>query len=104
MRVFLKEAAIGAFNGAALGMFLGLVAWLWQGNFYLGLVVGAALGFNNLVAVCMGGLIPLLAKFFKMDPALVSGPILTTITDMFGFFLALGMATLAIMYIPGVMN
>jgi magnesium transporter len=83
-------------NGLALGVLLGLVAYLWQGNAFLGLVVGAALAINTLVAVSIGGTVPLLLKGLRADPALASGPVLTTITDMFGFFLVLGLATLAL--------
>ncbi|MEO8376853.1 MAG: magnesium transporter [Candidatus Sumerlaeota bacterium] len=103
-RVFVKEAMVGLFNGAALGLFLGLVAWVWQGSPVLGVVIGAALATNNLVAVCIGGLLPLFAKAVKLDPALVSGPLLTTITDMFGFFLALGSATMVLHYYPNVVH
>ena len=56
-------------------------------------VVGAALMINTLVAVLLGGLIPLALKGAKQDPALASGPILTTVTDMFGFFLVLSFAS-----------
>ena len=69
------------------------MAFLWKGNPYLGLVVGGALAVNTLVAVCLGGVIPLILKKFGKDPALASGPILTTVTDMCGFFFALGFAT-----------
>ena len=63
--------------------------WLWQGNAYLGLVAGGALAINTVVAVSLGGVIPLFLKKMNVDPALASGPILTTVTDMLGFFLAL---------------
>ena len=95
-RVLLKEAAVGLINGVALGLLLGGVAWGWKGNPYLGLVVGGALALNTLVAVCLGGMIPLMLRRMKMDPALASGPILTTVTDMCGFFLALSFATVAL--------
>ncbi|MCC6548413.1 magnesium transporter [Candidatus Sumerlaeota bacterium] len=104
LRVLLKEAAVGLLNGIALGTFLGLVAWVWQGSAILGAVIGCALATNNLVAVCVGGLLPLFAKAIKLDPALVSGPLLTTITDMFGFFLALGSATMVLHYWPGLVK
>lgn len=95
-RVWLKEASVGLLNGAALGGLLGGVAWAYYGNPWLGLVVGVALGLNTLVAVLMGGALPLLLKRWGVDPALASGPILTTVTDMFGFFLVLSLATLAL--------
>ncbi len=99
-RVLGKEAAVGAINGLALGLLIGLVAGLWQGNLYLSLVVGVAMAINTVVAVCIGGCVPLLLKGLDKDPALASGPILTTITDMCGFFLVLTLASLAIERLP----
>jgi len=96
MRVWLQEVKVGLINGLVLGLLIGTAAWLWQGNVYLGLVVGGALAINTLVAVSLGGTIPLILKRFNVDPALASGPILTTVTDMFGFFMALSFAGLAL--------
>ncbi|MFH1264473.1 MAG: magnesium transporter, partial [Planctomycetota bacterium] len=92
LRVIWKEASVGVVNGTVLGMILGGVAFLWKGNPMLGLVVGVALALNTLVAVCLGGVIPLLLRKLRQDPALASGPILTTLTDMCGFFLVLSFA------------
>jgi magnesium transporter len=94
-----KEVSIGLLNGAALGILIGLAAFIWKGNIYLGLVVGGALMINTVIAVSLGGTIPLILKRFGVDPALASGPILTTITDMMGFALVLSMATMAMAYI-----
>ena len=88
-----KEAMVGLINGALLGLLLGTIAWLWQGNATLGAVVGLALALNTLVAVSIGGTVPLVLRGLKLDPALASGPILTTVTDMCGFFLVLTMAS-----------
>jgi magnesium transporter len=98
-RVLFKEVSIGLLNGAALGILIGLAAFIWKGNIYLGLVVGGALMINTVIAVSLGGTIPLILKRFGVDPALASGPILTTITDMMGFALVLSMATMAMAYI-----
>jgi len=95
-RVWRKEVSVGLLNGLALGTLLGLVAWLWKGNPVLGFVVGAALGINTIVAVSIGGTVPLLLKRFRLDPAVASGPLLTTATDMCGFFLLLSMASLVL--------
>lgn len=90
--VFRKEFSLGLINGIALGILLGFVAWIWKDIPALGLVVGGALAVNTLIAVVLGALIPLLMKSFKLDPALASGPLLTTLTDMCGFFLVLSFA------------
>jgi magnesium transporter len=92
LRVFWKEGIIGILNGIALGTLVGVVAWVWQDNAYLRVVVGGALALNTLLAVLLGGAVPLILRGMKMDPALASGPILTTITDMCGFFLVLTFA------------
>jgi len=87
-----KEVSVGIVNGLALGVILGGVAFLWQGNPWLGVVAGAALAINTVLAVSIGGSVPLLLKGFGVDPALASGPVLTTITDLCGFMLVLGLA------------
>jgi magnesium transporter len=94
-RVWRKEVGVGVINGVALGVMLGIAAWIWKGNPWLGLVVGGALALNTLVAVLIGGCAPLALKHFNYDPAVASGPILTTITDMVGFFLVLSIAAAA---------
>ena len=75
------------------GELLGGVAFLWKGNPYLGLVVGVSLAANTLVAVSFGGMVPLILRRVGADPALASGPLLTTITDMCGFFFVLSFAS-----------
>jgi len=93
VRVWFKEISVGLINGTALGILLGAAAWAWKGNPWIGLVVGLALALNTLVAVTIGGLVPLLLKRLEIDPAVASGPMLTTATDMCGFFLVLSLAT-----------
>lgn len=91
--VLIKETKIGIINGLVLGFLLGGVAYFWKGNPWLGIVVGGALAVNTLVSVTLGGMLPLALKRFKLDPALVSSPLLTTVTDMCGFFFVLSFAT-----------
>lgn len=93
-RVWRKEGIVGIINGLCLGTLIGVVGWIYAGNPWLGLVVGAALACNTLLAVLIGGTLPLLLKRRGVDPALASGPILTTVTDMCGFFVVLSLATL----------
>ena len=94
VRVWVKEISVGVINGIALGVLIGLVAWIWKGSPALGLVIGAALALNTMLAVSIGGVVPLLLKRLGQDPAAASGPLLTTITDMAGFFFVLSFATL----------
>jgi magnesium transporter len=79
-------------NGLVLGILLGIVAYAWKGNVFLGIVVGTALAVNTLVTIRVGGTVPLILKRFGADPAIASGPVLTTVTDMCGFFLGLSLA------------
>lgn len=96
LRVVWKEGLLGIFNGLVLGILLGTIAALWKDNAWLGLVIGGALWLNTILSVLLGGLVPLLLKRFKIDPALASGPILTTCTDMCGFFLVLNLASIVL--------
>ena len=98
-RVLWQEVKVGLINGTVLGILIGIAAYIYMGNAYLGLVVGGALAINTIVAVSIGGTIPLFLKKLNTDPALASGPILTTITDMLGFFLALTFAGAAMNYL-----
>ncbi|MBF0370061.1 MAG: magnesium transporter [Magnetococcales bacterium] len=93
-RVWIKEISVGLINGIALGILIALVAWVWKGNPYLGLVIGIALALNTMIAVSIGGTVPLLLKRLGVDPAVASGPLLTTVTDMAGFFIVLSLATI----------
>ena len=95
-RVWRKEAMVGVINGIALGILLGIAAWLWKGNAVLGLVVGGALALNTVIAVSIGGTVPLILRRLKLDPAVASGPLLTTVTDMCGFFLLLSLASMVL--------
>ena len=100
--VLAKEARIGIINGLALGLLLGGVAFCWKKNPWLGVVVGGALAANTLVSVILGGLLPLVLKRFKLDPALVSSPLLTTVTDMCGFFFVLSFAAAVLPKLGGI--
>ena len=91
--VLKKELGVGVINGIVLGILIGIVAWVWKDNAYLGLVIGLALTMNTILAVSIGGSVPLILKNFGVDPAVASGPLLTTVTDMAGFFLVLSLAT-----------
>ena len=100
-RVLRKEFEVGLINGAVLGTTIALVA---LGLDYVrgthaplvALLVGAAFFVNTINAVCLGGIIPLALRKLKLDPALGAPPVLTTLTDLCGFFILLALTTLAL--------
>lgn len=92
-RVFLKELQVGLINGLLLGLLLTVVALLLDKGVYIGLVAGLALALNTLVALSLGGLVPLILRKFDVDPALSAPPIVTTLSDMCGFLIFLSVAT-----------
>lgn len=96
-----KEMRVGLINGAVLGLLLGGIAYVWKGSVWLGVVVGSALAANTVVSVALGGMLPLILRRLKLDPALVSSPLLTTVTDMCGFFFVLGFASLVLSRLGG---
>ncbi len=95
-RVARIELPLGVVNGLVVGILLAAVGWIWQGNVFLGAVVGTALALNTVLAAVLGAVMPLALSRVGIDPALASGPILTTITDLSGFVLILGGAQLAL--------
>lgn len=96
-----KELAVGLASAVVLGALTAAIGWVWKGSGLLGAVVGAALGLNLALAVCVGGTLPLLAKRLGQDPAMAAGPVLSTVTDLCGFFLALSFARAALPYLTG---
>jgi len=89
-----KEGKIGAVNGVVIGIVTALVAWIWYGNPYLGLVIGLGMLVNLIVAGLSGAAIPLTMKRMGIDPAQSSSIILTTVTDVLGFLAFLGFAVM----------
>ncbi len=89
-----KEIIVGLINGLALGSLFTVIAILLQGNPVLGMVAGIALGCNVLLAGIIGGTLPFMIKRFGGDPALMTGPVLTTITDITGVSIYLGLSSL----------
>ena len=94
-----KEALIGLGNGLALGAGGAVIAWLIVGNPYFGGILAMALIINLLIAAVAATLIPIVLRALKVDPALASSVFITTLTDMFGFFAFLGLATLFLPYL-----
>ncbi|OGL05387.1 MAG: magnesium transporter [Candidatus Rokubacteria bacterium RIFCSPLOWO2_02_FULL_68_19] len=99
LRVLRKEVTLGLTTGAANGVVMAGIAYLWKGQLLLSLILGVALIFNMVVAAVVGTLVPLALKTFRLDPAIASSVIITTFTDVFGFFSFLGLATLLMKFL-----
>ena len=93
-RLLSRELMIGAVNGLVWALVVAAVAVWWYGNFMIGALIAAAMVINLGFAALSGVGIPFLVRRFGVDPALASGVILTTVTDVVGFFAFLGLATL----------
>lgn len=93
-RVTRRELMVGAVNGLGFAVILGAVAAFWFNVADLGLVIGMAMVFVLAMGALGGIVIPLLLTRFGVDPAVSSGPFVTTITDVVGFFSFLSIATL----------
>ncbi|MEE9285676.1 MAG: magnesium transporter [Dehalococcoidia bacterium] len=91
-RLLRREIALGVANGVVFGLIAGALAYAWKGNADLGIVVGLAMVLNLLVAGMFGAAVPLALKAMRMDPALGSAVLLTTVTDVAGFGFVLTLA------------
>ena len=93
-RLLMRELMIGAVNGLIWALVVAVVAIWWYANLVIGAIIAAAMIINLAFAALSGVAIPFLVRRFGVDPALASGVILTTVTDVVGFFAFLGLATL----------
>lgn len=89
-----KEFAVGALNGMLWALVMGCIASWWFGDWTIAVVISLAMLINLIAAALAGTLLPLLLRVLSIDPALAGSVILTTVTDVVGFFSFLGLATL----------
>lgn len=94
-KALLKECFLGLANGLVIGLIVGVISYAWKGSTVLGLVVGVAMVLNMIAAAFAGVLVPFTLRALRIDPALASSIIMTTVTDVAGFFFFLGLASLA---------
>lgn len=97
-RRFFREFRVSLFVGFIFGVLMFLVVGLWLGNYMMGLIIGIALNLVILQATLFGGLIPFLLKRADIDPALASGPFITTFNDILGLLIYLAIITASIPY------
>lgn len=97
--ILAKEVGVGLFSGIVIGVLIAVGAMLFERNPMFGLVTGAAMFLNMILANIAGYFIPVLLEKCHVDPALASGVFVTTVTDVLGFLFFLGLATLALPYL-----
>jgi len=96
-RIVGREALVGLLNGVAFAIIIGIVGMIWYGSPMLGVVLGIAMIGTMVVAGLAGILIPLGLERVGVDPALASGAFVTTVTDVIGFLLFLGLASVVLL-------
>ena len=94
MKIVGKETFVGGINGFIFAVILGIISSFWFNDNMLGIVIALAMIINLIIAGFAGTFIPLTLNRLKIDPALASGVILTTITDVVGFLSFLGLASI----------
>jgi len=93
LRLVIKELLVGAFNGLAVAAVTCAGVYIWSGSAGLTLVIGLAMILSMAIAGVAGAAVPVVLNALGQDPAQSSSIILTTVTDVFGFFSFLGLAT-----------
>ncbi len=96
-RVLRREIVVGLINGAAFGIIMSLVAAFWFGVPMLAMVIAIAMMLTLAAAAFAGIVLPLALDKMGIDPALASGPFVTTVTDVVGFFAFLGLASVLLL-------
>ncbi|MDN4523750.1 magnesium transporter [Fictibacillus fluitans] len=98
-RLIMRELGVGLIIGTTCGILIAMVAYFWQGNAILGLVVGSSLFLTLIIGTLAGTLIPLLLYRFNVDPAVASGPLITTLNDIFSLLVYFGTASIFISHL-----
>lgn len=95
-KVIINEVMAGCINGIINGIIVAIIATFWNKSPLLGLVLATAMVVNLMIAGFFGTVIPLIMKQLGKDPASSATIFITTATDVFGFFVFLGLATLVL--------
>ncbi|MDF1508593.1 magnesium transporter [Robertmurraya sp. DFI.2.37] len=98
-KLILRELSVGVIIGITCGILISVIALIWQGNFILGLVVGSSLLLTLIIGTLAGTIIPLILYRLKVDPAIASGPLITTLNDIFSLITYFGIATMFLNYL-----
>ena len=92
-RLIFRELMVGIIIGISCAILIAVIAYFWQGSLVLGLIVGGSLLITLIIGTIAGTIIPLILHKFKIDPAIASGPLITTINDILSLLIYFGIAT-----------
>lgn len=98
-RLVLREFFVGIILGIVCGLLIALIAFVWQGSVMLGVVVGCSLSITLIIGTLAGTVIPILLYKLKIDPAIASGPLITTLNDILSLLIYFGLATAFLSYL-----
>ncbi|KUO50739.1 MAG: hypothetical protein APF76_15695 [Desulfitibacter sp. BRH_c19] len=99
LRLIKREAGVGLIIATTNGILISFIAAVWQKNIVLGFVIGLALWITLFVATLAGTIVPLIIAKLKIDPAVASGPFITTINDILGLTIYFTVATMLMGYL-----
>jgi magnesium transporter len=98
-RLIMRELGVGITIGITCAILISIIAYIWRGSLVLGAVVGCSLFFTLIIGTLAGTIIPLILYRFKVDPAVASGPLITTLNDIFSLLTYFGIATMFIKHL-----
>ena len=93
IKLVFRELWVGIMIGVTCGVLIAIIAYAWQDSFTLGIVVGSSLLITLIIGTLAGTVIPLILYKFNVDPAIASGPLITTINDILSLLIYFGIAT-----------
>lgn len=98
-RLVIRELIVGLLLGLVCGILISIIAYVWQGNMMLGLVVGSSLTITLIFGTLTGTIVPIVLYKLKVDPAIASGPLITTLNDILSLLIYFGIATAFLSYL-----
>lgn len=98
-RLVRREAGVGLIIGSVCGILISIIAMAWQHSPRLGLVVGFSLFCTLIIGTLAGTIIPIVLHYLKIDPAVASGPLITTLNDIFSLLIYFGIATMFLVHL-----
>ncbi|WP_068676479.1 magnesium transporter [Oceanobacillus sp. Castelsardo] len=99
MRLIIRETTTGLITGVVCGIVIAVVIYFWKADIYLGIIVAVSIMASLIVATLSGAFVPILMDRLNIDPAVASGPFITTINDIISILIYFGMATTFMSYL-----